>query len=77
MAEAEIIVPEARRDKHSVRIAVVQELYSVLERLNAPDDLLGIVGNWVDAMDDETALQNLRALNRDSISIEEFAGRFE
>jgi hypothetical protein len=77
MAEAEIIVPEAGRDKHSVRIAVVQELYAVLERLNAPDDLLGIVGNWVDALDDETALQNLRALNRDSISIEEFAGRFE
>ncbi|NGO55861.1 hypothetical protein [Allomesorhizobium camelthorni] len=77
MAEAEIIVPETGRDKHSVRIAVVQELYAALERLNAPDDLLGIVGNWVDAMDDETALQDLRAFNRDGTLIEELAGRFE
>jgi hypothetical protein len=77
MAEAEIIVPETGRGKHSVRIAVVQELYAALERLNAPDDLLGIVGNWVDAMDDETALQDLRAFNRDGTLIEELTGRFE
>jgi hypothetical protein len=44
MAEAEIIVPKTGRDGHTARIASMQELCSVLELLNAPDDLLGIVG---------------------------------
>ncbi|WP_353646486.1 hypothetical protein [Mesorhizobium sp. WSM2239] len=61
MAEAEIIVPETGRDRHSVRVAAMRELYTVLEILNAPDDLLGIVGSWVDTMDDAAALQSLRA----------------
>jgi len=59
-SEAEIIVPETARDRHSVRVAAMRELYTVLEILNAPDDLLGIVGKWVDTMDDGAALQNLR-----------------
>ena len=44
MAEADIIVPKTGRDGHTARIASMQELCSVLELLNAPDDLLGIVG---------------------------------
>jgi hypothetical protein len=77
MAEAEIILPKTGSDRHSVRIAAMQELYAVLEALNAPDDLLGIVSSWVDTMDDEAALQNLRAFDHGGIVIAEAVGQFE
>jgi hypothetical protein len=77
MSEAEIIVPETGRDKHFVRIAVVLELYAALEALNAPDDLLAIVGSWQETMDDAATLQCLRAFNRDGTLIAEVIGQFE
>lgn len=55
----------------------MQELYAVLEDLSAPDDLLGIVGSWVDTMDDEAALQNLRAFDHGGTIIAEVVGQFE
>lgn len=78
MPEAEIIVPETGRDRHSIRVAAMQELYTVLELLNAPDDLLGIVRYWVDSMDDEAALRNLRAaFDQGGAIIGEVVGEFE
>jgi hypothetical protein len=79
MAEVEIIVPETGRDRHSVRVAAMQELYTVLQILNAPDDLLGIVGNWVDTMDDGAALHDLRTAFDlgDGTIIAKVVGQFE
>jgi hypothetical protein len=78
MAEAEIIVPQTGRDRHLVRVAAMQELYTVLEILNAPDDLLGIVSHWADTMDDEAALRNLRAaFDQGGTIIAEVVGQFE
>jgi hypothetical protein len=78
MAEAEIIVPQTGRDRHLVRVAAMQELYTVLEILNAPDDLLGIVSHWADTMDDAAALRNLRAaFDQGGTIIAEVVGQFE
>jgi hypothetical protein len=78
MPEAEIIVPETSRDRHLIRVAAMQELYTVLEILNAPDDLLGIISYWVDSMDDEVALRKLRAaFDEDGTILAEVVGEFE
>jgi hypothetical protein len=44
--------------------AIVNEIYFALSKLQAPDELLAIVGGWGDTMDDARTLDHLRAFNR-------------
>jgi transposase InsO family protein len=44
--------------------AIVNEIYSALSKLQAPNELLAIVGGWGDTMDDDRTLDHLRAFNR-------------
>ena len=42
---------------------IADELYIVLQNLNAPPLLLGIVGSWGDTLTDEEVLAALKAWN--------------
>jgi hypothetical protein len=44
--------------------AIVNEIYFALSKLQAPDELLAIVGSWGDTMDDARTLDHLRSFNR-------------
>jgi hypothetical protein len=44
--------------------AIVDEIYFALSKLQAPNELLAIVGSWCDTMDDVRTLDHLRAFNR-------------
>ena len=46
-----------------VRARIVGEIYTVLERLDADEELLAIVGSWRDALDDADVLTMLRDYN--------------
>jgi hypothetical protein len=48
---------------HSLVPAIASELYKALERLNAPPDLLSIVGSYGDTLDDSEILELLKAYN--------------
>lgn len=48
----------------AARDLIIREIYIALERLNAPAELLGVVGSWGDTMSDHEVLQMLRDYNR-------------
>ncbi len=45
------------------KAAIASELYKALERLEAPPDLLSIIGSYGDTLSDEEVLQLLRDWN--------------
>jgi hypothetical protein len=45
------------------RHAIVSELYRALERLDAPPELLSIIGSWNDTLSDEEVLRLLKEWN--------------
>jgi hypothetical protein len=47
-----------------IKRAIVNEIYFALSKLQAPNELLAIVGSWGDTMDDDRTLDHLRAFNR-------------
>jgi len=49
--------------KPSLTPAVAQELYCAFERLNAPVELLSIIGSYGDSLSDEEILRLLKAYN--------------
>jgi len=52
-----------RRDE-TIKRTIVNEIYLALSKLNAPDELLAIVGSWGDTTGDAATLDHLRAFNR-------------
>jgi hypothetical protein len=46
-----------------VRAQIAGELYVAFERIDAPAELLAIVGSWRDALDDREVLSMLREYN--------------
>lgn len=51
------------RSCHSAN-AIIAELYKAFERLDAPPDLLAIVGSYGDTLSDDEVLRLLREYNR-------------
>jgi hypothetical protein len=60
-------------NKPPIHHAIVRELYSSLERLEADPYLLAIVGSWGDAMSDEDTLDALKHWNAGTFKIEMIA----
>jgi hypothetical protein len=52
-----------RRSPGDLKAAIAGELYVALERLDADEELLAVVGSWRDTLSDEEALLMLREFN--------------
>lgn len=51
--------------------AIANEIYFALSKLQAPDELLAILGSWGDTMDDGLTLDHLRSFNRNGTMFSE------
>jgi hypothetical protein len=60
-------------EKPAIHHAIVWEIYTALERLEADPYLLAIVGTWGDGMDDQEALDALRHWNAGTFKVEMIA----
>lgn len=50
-------------EKRKIKAAIASELYGAFERLNAPPDLLSIIGSYGDTLEDSEVLQLLKEWN--------------
>ncbi|WP_353646233.1 hypothetical protein [Mesorhizobium sp. WSM2239] len=63
MIEDEIVLGK-EIDPETFRIDMASELCTALAALDAPRELLEIVGSWGDTMDDDETLRHLRSYNQ-------------
>jgi hypothetical protein len=60
LAGSRVGLPREGRLGGSPRSAIADELYILLERLDADEELLSIIGSWYDIFDDAEVLALLR-----------------
>lgn len=60
MVDDEIVLGK-EIDPKTLRIGMASELCTALAALDAPRELLEIVGSWRDTMDDDDTLRHLRS----------------
>tara|TARA_R110000868_G_scaffold390040_1_gene659512 strand:- start:881 stop:1270 length:390 start_codon:yes stop_codon:yes gene_type:complete len=46
-----------------VDLKIINEIYTILEKLNANNELLSIIGSWKDTLEDEQILNELVKIN--------------
>jgi hypothetical protein len=46
-----------------IDLKIINEIYTILEKLNANDELLSVIGSWKDTLEDEQILNELVKIN--------------
>jgi hypothetical protein len=62
-AAGAISEPPTESDLPRIAALIAAEIYAALERLNADEELLAVIGSWRDTLDDTEVLRLLRDHN--------------
>ena len=46
-----------------IDLKIINEIYTILEKLNANDELLSVIGSWKDTLEDDQILNELVKIN--------------
>ena len=48
-------------------LKIISNIITILEKLNANDEILSVVGSWYDTLEDETVLELLEEINKKDV----------